>query len=249
MKMNKKFLITVVFLILQSLITGCMTTEGTLKQKVSSKIIYQDDFKNLDNWHFEGLVDGVTNPEPGIMRLDCTGSKQNGVGCMAFCKRDFPDNIKLEYDLFVEEKNGLVITFVGMKGINGEDAITGVPKRSGVFPDYVGENASTRSYHVSLSRYNDKAEHMGVSNWRRNPGIHLMAQGKDPCREIKKWYHVVIIKRGPRCELYVDGEIASGFTDPQKIDDEIPTGGKIGFRAIGSRVVEKISNFKVSSLE
>jgi len=210
------------------------------------ELIFQDNFKNLDNWHFEGLVDGVTNPEPGIMRLDCSGSKLGGAGCMAFCKIDFPDNIKIEYDLFVEEKNGLVITFIGMKGIHGQDAITGVPKRKGIFDDYVSKKASTRSYHVSLSRYNDQAEHTGVSNWRRNPGLHLMAQGKDLCKQIQKWYHITVIKNGPTCKLYVDGKPAGSFTDPQTLDGEIPTSGKIGFRAIGVRAVAKISNFKVS---
>lgn len=250
---RKTLAIFVMMTLLQISLTGCETREdmesvkGGLLQ--AGRLIFEDNFENLDNWHFEGLVDGVTNPEPGIMRLDCSGSKQGGAGCMSFCKRDFPDNIKLEYDLFIEEKNGLLITFIGMKGIHGEDAITGVPKRTGVFADYISENASTRSYHVSLSRYEDNAEHTGVSNWRRNPGIHMMAQGKDPCKQIRKWYHIAIIKKGPTCELYVDGKPASSFTDPQTLEDEIPTSGKIGFRAIGFRAISRISNFKVSSLE
>jgi hypothetical protein len=215
----------------------------------TGKVLYQDDFNGLENWHFEGLVEGVSNPRPGIMKLDCSGSEQGGAGCMAFCKRDFPDHISIEYDLYVEEKNGLVITFIAMAGLNGEDGITGVAPRTGVFRDYIGENASTRSYHVSISRYNDKAEHTGVSNWRRNPGLHLMGQGDDPCKEIRKWYHINIIKDGAHCALYVDGKLASEFNDPGEIDDEIPTSGKIGFRTIGSKAIAKISNFKVSSLE
>ena len=139
--------------------------------------------------------------------------------------------------------------FIAMKGINGADTITGVPKRTCIFADYIDKNASTRSYHVSLNRYEDNAEHTGLSNWRRNPGIHLMAQGQDPCKQIHTWYHVAIVKRGPTCKLYVDGKLASAFTDPQEIEDQIPTGGKIGFRAIGSRAVFKISNFKVVSLQ
>ncbi|OHB48127.1 MAG: hypothetical protein A2Y10_17610 [Planctomycetes bacterium GWF2_41_51] len=244
--MRNGFIITILVLLSGSF--SCQKNNDVSRNDISGKIIYQDNFLNLDNWHFEGLVERVTNPEPGIMRLDCSGSQQGKIGCMSFCKLDFPDNISIEYDMYVEAKNGLVITFLGMKGINGEDAIIGVPNRTGVFADYISKNATTRSYHVSVSRYNDKAEHTGVSNWRRNPGIHLMGQGPDPCKEINKWYHVNIIKKGHVCELYVDGEFVSGFTDPQRIEDEIPTSGKIGFRTIGSHAVARISNFKVSSL-
>ncbi len=230
-----------------TMLLGCGEKTFHSQQK-STEVLYQDDFTNLDNWHLEGFTEGITNPKPGIMRLDCTGSEQGGVGAMAFCRKDFPDNIVVEYDLYTEAKNGLIITFLAMEGVNGEDAITGVPSREGYFKDYVGEDASTRSYHVSLSRYNDKAEHTGVSNWRRNPGLHLVGQGKDPCKETHRWYDIKIVKKGPACKLYVDGELATEFTDPQEIDDEIPTSGKVGFRAIGSRAIFRISNFKVSKI-
>ncbi len=247
MQNTSRLIFIVILTVINLTMTGCSNNQIALKD-TAGNMIYQDNFENLDNWHFEGLVEGVTNPQPGIMRLDCSGSKQGGAGCMSFCKQDFPDNISIEYDLYVEEKNGLVITFIAMQGINGEDAITGVPPRTGLFSDYIGENASTRSYHVSISRYDDEARHTGVSNWRRNPGLHLMGQGDDPCKDIRKCYHINIIKTGATCKIYVDGKLASEFTDPQTIDDKIPTSGKIGFRLIGSSAIAKISNFKVTKL-
>ncbi len=207
--------------------------------------LFEDNFQNLDAWHLEGRVEGVTVSN-GVLRLDCTGSQQGGTGTMAFTKRDFPDHIVIEYDLVVEHTNGLLITFVAMQGTNGEDAITGVPKRTGVFDDYTGPNASTRSYHVSVCRYDDKGVHTGVSNWRRNPGLHLMASGKDLCTETGKPYHIAITKRGPYCDIRVNGQLGASFTDPQTLPGPIPTAGKIGFRAIGSRAVFRISNFKVT---
>jgi hypothetical protein len=207
--------------------------------------LFEDGFQNLHAWHLEGRVEGVSASN-GVLRLDCTGSQQGGVGAMAFCKQDFPDNILIEYDLVAEHTNGLLINFVAMQGTNGEDAITGVPARTGVFDDYTGPNASTRSYHVSVCRYDDKGVHTGVSNWRRNPGLHLMASGKDLCIETGKTYHVAISKRGPACEIRVNGELGASFTDPQTLSGPIPTSGKIGFRAIGSKAVFRISNFKVT---
>ena len=249
--------VAIIFLLL-TLLVSCGDKKASVPQKVEisasgaivprGAVIFEDNFRNLDNWHPEGAISGVSVPEQGIMRLDCTGSQQGGVGCMSFCRKDFPDSICIEYDLYVEEKNGLVITFIGMQGLDGQDAITGVPAREGYFKDYIGEDASTRSYHVSLSRYDDEANHTGVSNWRRNPGLHLMGQGDDPCKEIHKWYHVAIVKMGPTLQLQVDGKVASGFTDPDSLPDKIPSEGKVGFRAIGSKAIAKISNFKITSL-
>ena len=210
-------------------------------------ILYQDEFTDLNHWHPEG-TQAVSTPEPGVMRLDCTGSKQGGVGCMAFCRTDFPDRIALEYDLLVHQSNGLVITFLAMRGLNGEDMIADLPQREGLFGDYVAEDARVRSYHVSVSRYNDAGEHTGVSNWRRNPGYHLMAQGDDLCKEIGRRYAIRIEKDGPRLALFVDGRPGRSFTDPLELPDAMPTGGKIGFRAIGSTVIADIAHLRVLRL-
>lgn len=212
-----------------------------------AKTLLEENFRDLDRWHLEGLKGGVTL-DKGEMRLACEGSKQGSHGVMAFLKQDFPDNIAIEYDLVVENHNGLLITFVAMQGLNGEDAITGVPAREGVFDDYVGDKASTRSYHVSVCRYDDAGKHTGVSNWRRNPGLHMMVSGKDLCTETGRTYRVRITKNGPACAVEVDGVRGAAFVDPQTLPGKIPTAGKIGFRAIGSKAVFRISNLKVVAL-
>ncbi len=212
------------------------------------RTLLREAFDNLDRWHLEGQHDAVTITQAGVLRLACDGSRQGGVGAMAFCKLDFPDRIAIEYDLVVETHNGLLITFVAMQGRHGEDAITGVPPRSGVFSDYVGDDATTRSYHVSVCRYNDKGEHTGVSNWRRNPGLHLMATGDDLCTQTDRTYRVRITKDGPICRIEVDGQLGAEFVDPQELADPMPTSGKIGFRAIGAKAFFRISNLKVTTL-
>ena len=202
----------------------------------------------LDEWYHEG---GGTMrlEEPGVMRIEIIGSKQGAAGCQAFCRRSFPDRIAVEYDLKILTRNGLVITFLGMAGLNDEDLITGgLPAREGVFRDYTGKDALVKSYHVSVSRYNDKGEHTGVSNWRRNPGLHLVGQGEDLCRESDRWYRVRLVKDGSHCELHVDGKLAHEFTDPQALETPLPTAGKVGFRAIGANVQALIRNFRVSTL-
>lgn len=211
------------------------------------KVLYEDTFTDLSNWHHEGRG-ALTQPEPDLMQLNCVGSRQGSAGCMAFCRTDFSDDICIEYDLRMLTTNGLIITFIAAQGRQGEDMITGLPKREGVFADYIF-NPGLRCYHVSVSRYNDKGQHTGVSNWRRNPGIFLMAQQQDLCKAPRKWYHVTIVKRGPLLQMAVDGQLAGGFVDPNEIPEPIPAAGKVGFRSIGAEVLGQIKRFKVTALE
>ena len=215
--------------------------------KAKGKVIYEDTFGNLDNWHHEGRG-MLSQPEPNLMQLECVDSKQGSVGCMAFCRKDFPDNICIEYDLKVLTTNGLVITFIAAQGRHGEDMITGLPIREGIFADYV-YNPKLRCYHVSVSRYNDEGVHTGVSNWRRNPGLFLMAQQPDLCKQPNIWYHIAIIKQGRLLQMEVDGKLAGGFFDLDEIPEPVPKGGKIGFRAIGAKVLAQIKNFKVTAID
>ena len=99
-------------------------------------VIFEDNFNNLNNWHHEGIGQ-LTQPDSNMMQLNCVGSGQGKLGCMAFCKKDFPDNICIEYDLKVLTTEGLIITFIACQGRNGEDMITELPERKGSFADYV----------------------------------------------------------------------------------------------------------------
>ncbi|HRU23714.1 MAG TPA: DUF1961 family protein [Candidatus Latescibacteria bacterium] len=207
--------------------------------------------KKLTQWRLEGIgsprvVENARGER--ALRLDSVGSIQGAEGCNFFHVKDFPDSIVLDFDLYVHFSDGLFITFVAVRGLNGEDMFS-LPPRSGVFGDYVAKDALLRSYHVSVSRYNDKGEHTGVSNWRRNPGLHLMAQGPDPCRQIKTFYHLTVVKAGPHLQLGVNGVLAHEFVDPQTLPIPLPDSGKIGFRAIGSQIVVDVSNIRVTSLD
>ena len=220
--------------------------------KADGDILFADDFAgDLAHWHHEGIGRlEIVRWDDGTpaLRLDCTGSEQGGAGCHAFCRRDLPDGIALEFDLLVRQSNGLVITFLAMRGLSGEDMIADLPPRAGLFRDYAGDDALLRSYHVSVSRYDDAGVHTGVSNWRRNPGLHLMGQGADLCRVIRTRYAVRIVKAGPHLQIGVDGRLAHEFTDPLELPDRMPTDGKIGFRAIGSQVIAEIARVRVQAL-
>ena len=213
------------------------------------KALFEEKFEALDSWRHEGGgAMKLDEKEPGTLRLECVGSSQGKAGAQAFCLKDFPDGIAVEYDLKVLTKNGLAITFLAMKGSKGEDLFApALPKRTGVFGDYVRSDRLV-SYHVSVSRYDDKGVHTGESNWRRNPGLNMMKSGEDLCKEINRWYRIRIVKDGKHCQLGVDGKLAHEFTDPGELKSPPPADGKVGFRAIGSEVRMLVRNFKVTAL-
>lgn len=215
--------------------------------KAKGKLLGEDNFTSLAGWHHEGIGE-LTQPEPGLMQINCLGSGQGNAGCMAFFRQDFPDNICLEYKMKALSKGGLLINFIAFAAREaGKDPLTDLPKREGIFSDYI-LNEGIRCYHVSISRYQDNGEHTGVSNWRRNPGIFMMSQGADLCEKINTWYDIAVIKQGRLLQMTVDGKLAGGFIDADEIPEPLPTGGKIGFRAIGSDVRVQIKDFKVIAL-
>ena len=88
-----------------------------------------------------------------------------------------------------------------------------------------------------------------MSNWRRNPGLFLMAEQLDLCKQPNKWYHITIIKKARLLQMAVDGTVAGGFIDLNEIPEPLPMSGKIGFRAIGRHVIAQIKNFKVFAIK
>lgn len=210
--------------------------------------LHHDDFTNgFDHWFHEGIGQIALSPTGG-MRLHCHGSKQGKEGCQAFFRPTLPDQIAVEYGLAIRSQGGLLINFLAMRGINGEDAIDQrdqLEPRTGRFANYINAQWGLQSYHVSVSRYQDEAHHTGTSNWRRNPGLLLVGHGTDAITEIDKHYRIRIVKDGGSCQLFVDGIFAHAFIDRNTADYPIPDIGKFGFRLIGSDVLADIDDFTV----
>ena len=214
-------------------------------------LLHSDGFESFDAWHHEGVGQIERAPEGG-MRLHCLGSRQGGEGCMAFFRPDLPDQIAVSYDLTVRSHGGLVINYVAIRGLNGEDLITDADKlepRTGIMRNYWSARWGLQSYHVSVSRFNDKGEHTETSNWRRNPGCLLAGHGVDPCQEIGRRYRVRLVKDAGHLQFYVDGKFAHGLIDRDTSRHPIPDGGKFGFRLIGSDVMADVANFSVHRVE
>jgi len=211
------------------------------------ELLYEDSFNNFDQWYHEGVGEIKKAPNGG-MRLHCFGSRQGGPACMGFFRPTLPDQITVEYDVVIRSQGGLLINYIAMRGLNREDPVEDIdilPERTGIMANYYDRKYGLQSYHVSISRFNDKGEHTGTSNWRRNPGSLLIGHGLDPCKELNKRYHIRLTKDEGACQCYVDKTYAHGFIDRDMLRLPVPDYGKFVFRVIGSDVMVDINNFKV----
>jgi hypothetical protein len=210
-------------------------------------LLHSDDFQDFSAWHHEGIGEIAGAPDGG-MRLHCSSSAQGREGCMAFFRPNLPDQVAFEYDLTVRSHGGLVINYLAIRGLNGEDLIEDrakLPPRTGVMSDYYSKTRGLQSYHVSVSRFDDSGRHTGTSNWRRNPGLILCGHGVDPVQEIGRRYAIRVTKDAGHGQVYIDGAFAHAFMDRDTTRYPIPDTGKFGFRVIGSDVTADIARFRV----
>jgi len=220
-------------------------------QYENAELLHGDDFADFAHWHHEGIGEIAAAPDGG-MRLHCFGSKQGGQGCMAFFRPDLPDHVAVEYDITVRSHGGLVINYIALRGLRGEDLIEDrdtLPERTGVMADYYSATRGLQSYHVSISRFNDDGVHTDTSNIRRNPGGLLISQGVDLCTEINRAFHIRVVKSAGHFQLWVDGAFSHGFFDRDAGAYPIPDTGKFGFRLIGSDVMADVQHFRVHRVE
>lgn len=213
--------------------------------------LHEDNFSDFANWHHEGVGKIDAAPDGG-MRLHCSGSRQGREGCMAFFRPHLPDHIAVEYDITIRSHGGLVINYIAIRGLNGEDLIEDrdrLEPRTGIMANYFSAEWGLQSYHVSFSRFDDAGEHTETSNWRRNPGGLLVGHGVDPCQEIDRRYHIRLTKDKGHCQFFVDGQFAHGFVDRDTANYPVPDTGKFGFRLIGSDVIADIAAFRIHRIQ
>ena len=217
----------------------------------NKELLQADDFHDLAQWHHEG-AGALQQLDDGGMRLQCIGSQQGGRGCMAFFRPDLPDQIAISYDLIVHSHGGLVINYVAIRGLQGEDLIADADRlepRIGEMKNYFARKWGLQSYHVSFSRFDDTGRHTNTSNWRRNPGCLLAGHGPDPIQQLERRYQLRITKDGGCLQLFVDGVFAHGVVDRDASRYPIPDWGKFGFRLIGSQVRADVFNLRIHRIE
>lgn len=193
----------------------------------------------------------ISFPE-GAMRLENAltqnlGQKANYV---LWCPKEFPADIRVEWDFKPLSDVGLCILFFAAAGKDGRDLFDpSLSPRTGEYPQY--HSGDINAFHVSYFRRKELDERaFHTCNLRKSCGFHLVSQGADPLPEAKDatdFYHIEAIKQGNVVEFAINGLKLFRFEDDGTTYGPVLGGGKIGFRQLAPLTAE-YKNLKVYAL-
>ncbi len=218
------------------------------------RLIYENSLskeEDVKDFVLEGKA-AVSFPN-GRMRIESVISPDEGqkANYVFWCDREFPENVRIEWDFKPVSEPGLAMIFLAAKGIDGEDLFDKKLKpRTGEYPQY--HHGDINAFHISYFRRKEKDERQfHTCNLRKSYGFYLVAQGADPipdADEAKEFYHLTVVKTGRRLSFSVNDLKVFEFEDDGTTYGPLLKGGKIGFRQLAPLVAE-YANLKVLELE
>ncbi len=144
------------------------------------------------------------------------GQKANYV---LWCPKDFPENLRIEWEFQPLGNDGLCILFFSAKGKDSLDLFDKSLKlRTGEYPQYHSSDIS--AFHVSYYRrkeIDEKSFH--TCNLRKSSGFHLVAQGADPIPcfyHVSGYYKITVEKFEDIIKFYINDLCIFTFTDDGK---------------------------------
>ena len=184
------------------------------------------DADSVAGWQMEGP--GKVAFKDGWMHMQSPGEKMHHV---FWCPERFPESFIAQWQAQnVETDAGLCIVFFAAAGADGRDVLDEkLPDRDGTFSQYT--RGKIRCYHAS---YYANAAHnpdRQQTNLRKNPGFHLVQEGKEGIPTNSEKVHTITLARqGPRIGLWVDDRKVIDWTDKATTGGKPHGGGAIGFR-------------------
>lgn len=227
---------------LMAALLGCSSAgidaERRPTERAEEKLVFEDRFTDISNWQAEGphLVE-VNDGRLHVKTVD----DERKVGQYVWCRRELPDDFRIEYDVTPLTQSGFFLIFFCVRGVGGEDILgpelfeqylnwkawrpyedwdkyTSPPERK----QYHGSRI--RGYHISYRR-NENAN----CNCRKNPGLVLVKSTEiDALLPKGKSAHVVLSKQGGRIVLKVNDRLFMDYTDT----DKPWKGGRFAFRNV-----------------
>ncbi|MFB3892676.1 MAG: DUF1961 family protein [Phycisphaerae bacterium] len=212
------------------------TTQASRPAK--EKLVFEDNFKDMANWVAEGPH--TVEVKDGKLYVKTVQDDRN-VGQYVWCRRELPDDFRVEFDVTPLSRSGFFLVFFCVQGVKGEDILgkdlfEGYMSWKSWKPYYDWDKYTSaanrkahhqsriRCYHASYRR-NEQAN----CNLRKNPGLNLVKSSNiDALLPQDKPAHVVLTKAGPRITLVVNDKPFMDWTDP----DAPYKGGRFGFRNV-----------------
>lgn len=150
-----------------------------------------------------------------------------------WCRKDFPDEIIVEWNFKPLREPGLCMFFFSATGKEGQDIFSpDLPKRNGHYPQY--HSGEINTLHLSYFRRKWEEERAFCTcNLRKSAGFHLVAQGADPIPNVKDArtdYQLRLIKYRDIVQFSVNDLVVLEWQDDGKTFGDIYSGGKVGFR-------------------
>lgn len=217
------------------------------------KLIYENPLstpEDVKDFVLEGKA--VISFENGRLRMENQLSEVEGqkANYVYWCDREFPENIRIEWDFLPVREPGLAMMFFAAKGRDGEDIFDpSLDVRNGEYKMY--HHGDIDAFHVSYFRRKEPDErHLHTCNLRKSYGFYLVAQGADPIpdtSDITTPYHIAVNKYKNIVTFDIDNLRIFEFADDGESYGKILGGGRIGFRQLAPMIAE-YSNLRVSEI-
>lgn len=196
-------------------------------EEFTVKLLFEDDFENLDNWIAESK--GTVTAGDHELIWDCEGEALVGT---IWCKQRFEGPTIVEYD---------VATLAGTDNIN----FLFYADREGGLLETTGERTgSYNEYHLFpnyIITYLTNKEPRWRVRFRKDPGFNLLSETfvDRPVGQPQKQHITYVFEADGTMSLYSDGRLLHRYRD----EDNPYRSGYHGFRTWNSKL--KYSNFKV----
>ena len=218
------------------------------------RVIYENPLsckEDISGFILEGQAN-ISFPE-GVMRMENALSSEEGqkANFCLWCPKEFPSDVKIEWEFRPIKEPGLAIMFFAAKARNGESIFAeGVSKRTGEYKQY--HSGDINAFHVSYFRRKEPDERFfHTCNLRKSFGFHLVAQGADPIPDASldsQWYTITVVKNKERVSFHVNDLKIFEFVDDGNTYGKMLKDGCIGFRQLAPMIAE-YRNLKVSVLD
>ena len=158
-----------------------------------------------------------------------------------WCPKEFPKDIRVEWEFRPLSDVGLCILFFAAAGKGNRDLFDpSLAERTGEYPQY--HSGDINAFHVSYFRRKEPEERVfHTCNLRKSCGFYLVAQGADPIpgvEDVVDFYRLAVIKKENRIEFTINELSIFTYIDDGITCGALLDGGKIGFRQLAPLTAE-----------
>lgn len=225
-------------------VSGCGSSYRTIQigelNQVSGKLIYENDFSDLQDWRVEQMPGGKAEINNG--KLEIT----DVAGCTIWNQKQFSGSIMIQYDVFIIKNGGpqdrvsdLNCFWMAIDPENPGNLFANSENRTGKFANY----DSLRLYYTGMGGHdNTKTRFRRYVGNGEKPLLpeHDLTEDKYLLKANTP-YTIRIVSSGGVVKYYRDDLLVFNFQDSDPY-----TSGHFGFRTVNNHMT--VDNFKVYQL-